>query len=274
MSLDSEDLEKTRRRMPIPQNSVIASDWCERGPVTIDMLPSDVLLKIFAFYVDETRWEEGWHPLVQVSQKWRYIVLGSPYHLNLQLIHTEKTLMRKALEVWPSLPIVIKGDYHSNPGQDNLMAALEHNDRICEIKLWFVSSSLWERVSGVMQVPFPRLTHLDLWFTDPSPVPDWFLGRSAPRLRKLALKGASFSRLPRLLLSAPGLVELTLRNIPHSGYIPPKAMVDCLSTLTRLRELDFSFNSPRSRPNRGSRHPPLPTRTLLPSLREDRKSVV
>jgi hypothetical protein len=244
------------------------SDWCDRSQVTIGMLPNDVLLKIFAFYVDETLWKDGWYPLVHVCRKWRYTVLGSPYHLNLQLVHTEKTLMRKTLEVWPSLPIVIEGDYYSQSGQDNLMATLEHKDRVCEIKLWFISRSLWERVLAAMQVPLPRLTRLDFWFTatPASVVPDSFLGGSAPRLRKLALNGASFLGLPKLLLSTADLVELTLRNIPHSGYISPEAMVDCLSTLTRLKELDLTFKSPRSRPDQESRRPPLPTRTLLPSL--------
>ena len=255
--------------MPFPQDYFITSDWSDRDPVTIGVLPNDVLLKIFASYVDEARWSlsDGWYPLVHVCRKWRHIVLGSPYHLNLQLVQTEKMSMRKTLEVWPPLPIVIKGDYYSKPGEDNLMATLEHKDRVCEIKLWFISSSLWERVLPAMQVPFPRLTHLDFWFTDtPAVVPDSFLGGSAPRLRKLALNGASFLGLPKLLLSTPCLVELTLRNIPHSGYISAEAMIDCLSTLTRLRELHITFKSPRSRPSRESRRPPLPTRTLLPSL--------
>jgi hypothetical protein len=67
-------------------------------------------------------------------------------------------------------------------------------------------------------------------------------------------------------LSAPGLVELTLRNIPHSGYISPEEMVACLSALTRLKDLDLSFQSPQSRPDNESRRPPSPTRTLLSSL--------
>jgi hypothetical protein len=239
-----------------------------RGRVTIDILPDDVLLKSFTFYADETRWMDGWHTLVHVCRKWRNIVFGSPRLLNLQLVHTERTRMRKTLDVWPPrLPIVIKGDYYSKPGQDNLMATLEHNDRVCEIKLWFISNSLWRRVLAAMQVPFPTLTDLDLWFTDTpaSVIPDSFLGGFAPRLRKLALKGASFLGLSKLLLSATDLVELTLRNIPHSGYISPEAMVACLSTLTRLEELDIKFESPQSRPDQESRRP-RPTRTPLPSL--------
>jgi hypothetical protein len=255
--------------MSISQDSAITSDWRDKVPAAIDKLPNDVLLKIFAFYVDETRWmDDGWHLLVHVCRKWRNIVLGSPHQLNLQLVHTEKRPMRKTLEVWPPLPIVIGGDYYTKSGQDNLMATLEHNDRVCEIKLWFISSSLWERVLAATQVSFPILTHLDFWFSDEpaSVIPDSFLGRSAPQLRKLSLKGASFLGLPGLLSSTCHLVELTLRKIPHSGYISPEAMVACLSTLTSLKELDLSFQSPQSRPDKESRRPPLLARTLLPTL--------
>ena len=82
--------------------------------------------------------------------------------------------MRKMLEVWPPLPIVIEGDYYSKTGRDDLLATLEHNDRVCEIKLWFISSLLWERVLPAMQVPFPRLTHLDFWFTDTARIGNYF----------------------------------------------------------------------------------------------------
>lgn len=248
--------------MSTTQGSAITSD------VNIDMLPDDVLLKIFAFYVDEMRWMGVWYPLVHVCRKWRNIALGSPYHLNLQLVRTEKTPIKEILEVWPPLPIVIKGDYYKESGWDDLMVTLEHNDRVCEIKLWYISSVLWERVSGAMQVPFPTLTELDVLVSDTPAwvVPDSFLGGSAPRLRNLSLNGASFLGLPKLVMSTPNLVELTLRNIPHSGYISPEAMVNCLSTLTRLKELELRFKSPQSRPDQEGRRSLLPTRALLPSL--------
>ena len=248
--------------MSTTQDSAITSD------VKINMLPDDVLLKIFVFYVDEMRRTGGWHPLVHVCQKWRNIALGSPYHLNLQLVHTEKTPIKEILEVWPPLPIVIKGDYYKESDWDDLIATLEHNDRVCEIRLWYISSALWERVSGAMQVPFPALTDLDLLVSDTPAwvVPDSFLGGSAPRLHNLALNGASFLGLPKLVMSTPNLVKLILRNIPHSGYISPEAMVDCVSTLTRLKELELRFKSPQSRPDHETRRSLLPTRALLPTL--------
>jgi hypothetical protein len=94
-------------------------------------------------------------------------------------------------------------------------------------------------------------------------ISDSFLGGSAPRLRLLDLSGILFPALPKLLLSATDLVLLSLEYIPYSGYISPKAMVACLSALTRLESLFLGFRSPRPRPSRAK---PPPTRTILPSL--------
>jgi hypothetical protein len=118
-----------------------------------------------------------------------------------------------------------------------------------------------------MQVPFPELTHLDMWSNDESvPVlPDAFLGGSSiPRLRFLGLERISFPSVGRLLLSAGHLVFLSLWELPHSGYISPDAMVACLSSLTRLETLRLGFRSPQSRPDRPS--PPPPTRVIVPVL--------
>lgn len=43
-------------------------------------------------------------------------------------------------------------------------------------------------------------------------------------------------------------------------------MVTCLSATTRLESLHPEFQSPRSRPNQASRHPPPPSRVILPAL--------
>ena len=65
-------------------------------------------------------------------------------------------------------------------------------------------------------------------------LPDWLLGGSAPRLRLFQLNSIS---LPALLLSATHLVHLRLHGISSSGYISPKEMVTCLSTLAGLESL-------------------------------------
>jgi len=111
-----------------------------------------------------------------------------------------------------------------------------------------------------MQKPFPELTCLDVWTKDdPAPVlPDSFLGGSAPRLQKLSLTSIPFPSIPKLLLSSNGLVELSLWNIPDSGYISPDAMATALTVAIRIEYL--------SRPDPESRPLSPPTRIVLPAL--------
>ncbi len=245
------------------------------GRVTIDVLPDDVLLIVFASYVDVTRccwqWTIRWPTLAHVCRKWRDNVFRWSCHLNLQLIvHPRTTDIRKTLDVWPPfLPIFINDSLDSR-SEDNLMAILEHNDRICGIKLSCQSSSPWKKVVTAMEMPFPKLTDVDLLFQYESDIPDSFLAGNAPRLRKLALTGASFLGLPKLSLFAPDLVELTLHDVPHSGYISPEAMLSYLSALTRLKKIDlallgFKYSHPQ-RPNGECRRPLPSTRTALPAL--------
>ncbi len=61
-------------------------------------------------------------------------------------------------------------------------------------------------------------------------------------------------------------VTLHLWDVPRSGYIPLEAMATALSSLTRLETFWLSFKSPRSCPGRVRRHPPPPTRSVLPAL--------
>ena len=192
----------------------------------------------------------------------------------MQLYCTARTPVRGTLDVWPALPIVIFGDglSTSTSGADNIIVALQQNDRVCELDLWDITSSQLEKVAAVMQEPFPVLTRLGLEWrsiedtSSPPLVPDSFMGGSAPRLRSLHLNRIPFPGLPKLLSSANGLVLLLLSNIPHSGYISPDALVTCLSDLTSLKDVTFELQSPRSRPDRVSRRPPPPMRRSFPAL--------
>jgi hypothetical protein len=260
------------------RNTATVADRCGVGWVTIDVLPDVALLEIFDCYVNQVR-EEGelfntqaWDTLVHVCRKWRAIVLESPRRLDLRLLCTAKTPVKEMLAVWPPLPIVIW--HFGQPTQmDNIIVALEHNDRVCQIHL-DITNSQWKEVLAAMQQPFPALTNLEIWCRKykllehemPAVVPESFLGGSAPRLQRLRLDRVPFPGLPKLLLSATGLVILDIREIPHSGYISPEAMVRCLSTLTRLETLSLGFESPLSRPVRQSRRPHPPTRSALPAL--------
>jgi len=197
-------------------------------------------------------------------------VFGSPRHLDLQLFCTTGTSARKTLDIWPVLPLLIH-DYVSESSVDNVVAVLEHSDRIRQISLSCLTTSQIdnEKVWAAMQVPFPELTGLALESrSETAPfLPDSFLGGSAPRLRTLALYAIPFPGLPNLLLSATHLVTLYLFGIPHSAYFPPEVMVACLSALTSLERLSFGFESPQSCPDQESPRPPPPTRSILPALR-------
>ena len=255
------------------------------------MLPNEVLLYIFDFHVINQGWydipgpkkeTESWIPLAHVCRRWRSVIFQSPLCLNLRLVCTSKTRV-DMLDTWPPLPLIIRDlNYRrERPEMDNIIAALEHNDRVCQIELRLLTRSEFEYLtsSAAMQKPFPELTDIyidiDIYRHDrpelilPRADPDseLFLGGSAPRLRRLLLDGFSFPGLPKRLLSTPHLVDLYL-NIPSSGYIPPEAMATILSALTNLESLGLIFQHPRPRPALEIRRPPPPpqTRTILPNL--------
>ena len=261
---------------------------CDVGQVvyvTIDVLPDDVLLAIFDFYVvkyqdlaltevvfndgDAEMKIESWQSLVHVCRRWRGLVFGSPRRLNLQLCCTPGRSATKTLDVWPALPLLIRGGV-SETSVDNVIAELEHSDRICQINLHCHQTLHVEKLCTAMQVSFPELAVLRLSFGGLSYVPvllDSFLGGSASRLRYLCLIAVPFPGLPKLLLSATHLLNLWLVNIPHSGYFSPEAIVNCLSTLTSLDTLQLGFESPQSCPDPEARRSPLLTRTVLPALK-------
>jgi hypothetical protein len=250
--------------MSYAQHPIATADRCDVGQVTIDILPEDALLETFDFYLHNEEIDK-WHTLVHVCRKWRNIVFGSPQRLHLRLYCEAKTPVRRMLNIWPELPIVVSTHGHQQWGMDNIFAALEHIDRICVLGLLDIPRSQSEKVLAEMQQPFPALTHLYLGFRDePIIVPASFLGGSAPLLQTLGLKNIPFPGLPKLLLSATHLVSLSLLEIPYSGHFSPEVLVTCLSALTTLEKIKIGFKSPRSRAGRKSRHPP--PRTLLPFL--------
>src|SRR5258708_5165120 len=245
------------------------------------MVPDDVLLAVFDFCIDQDAYQdeflfstsgkekiEAWRPLVHVCRRWRNLVFGSPHRLNLRLVCTAKTPARDTLDVWPAWPLLIRHRFSKTSGVDNIIAAMEHNDRVCRINLRAVPSSHLEKISAAMQDPFPEITELQLSSYDATVtvLPDSFVGGCAPRLRFLSLYGVPFPGLPKLLLSATHLVDLYLWEIPHSGYISPHAMVAGLSALSNLKRIWLNFQSPQSCPDWESQRPPPLKRSVLPSL--------
>jgi hypothetical protein len=204
---------------------------------------------------------------VTCARVWRSIVFGC---LNLQLVATPKTPVRE-LDVWPDLPLFIHSFLDICPEEsfENVVLLLKQSHRVCQISLDVPSSHL-EEVLAAMQVPFPELTVLRLFFHDHGEMVsvgpvfhDSLLDGSAPRLQILHLAGIPFPGLPKLLFSANHLVDLQLQ-LPQ--YIPPETLVIALSTSTNLKILSLEFKFPPSRHDMESRRPPPPTRTVLPVL--------
>src|SRR5712672_562704 len=153
--------------------------------MSIDMLTDDVLVEIF-FCVNIPSLRNGWHVLVHVCRRWRYLVFASPGWLNLRLEYEGHGPLSVVLDPWPVLPVILtsSGLLHSKSDQrwDNLVTALEseHYDRIYEIQISNMTQSHLARFAAAMQKPFLELTRFKLSVVSQLvPVfPDSFLGGS------------------------------------------------------------------------------------------------
>ena len=172
------------------------------------------------------------------------------------------------MDVWPVLPLVVRGDMTPSSGTDNIVVALGQSNRVFEVNLANFAGWQLEQVLAAMQVPFPELRGLELSSKrEAMPViPDSFLDGFAPRLRYFSLDGIPFPGLPKLHLSATHLVHLWLTNIPHSGYISPEAIAALISVLSSLKTLSLRFRSPQSGPDLETRRPPPSKRSVIPAL--------
>jgi len=223
------------------RNFARLADHFNIGKIMIKVLPEEILLEVFAFYMCEVYSNEKWKILVYMCQRWSSIVFAAPRRLNLQLICTVGMPSRKMLHVWPELPIVVRvrGGYNEI---SDILAALRKRDRICKIHVDNVSDDELKELAGAMKVTFPTLTDLNI-HSLLAALPESLLGGSAPNLQTLRLMNVAFPALPKLLSSSPGLVHLSLFEIPCSWHIPSDAMVDCLSLLTRLEYLSTSLKA-------------------------------
>lgn len=233
----------------------------------IHMLPDDILLEIFDQYRGNNKYfaPQMLKPLVHVCRRWRNIIFASPQRLHLRLVCDVRTPVKKLLDIWPAWPITVRYSPGNKEGEENVIAALGHHDRISRIAFRELTSHVFRKFTVIMQEPFPALTDVHLHSIEESRcvIPDAFLDRSAPQLKFFLLDGIAFPALPGLLTSATHLTKLWLEKIPDSGYISPEIMATCLSVLLKLEDLAITFQSPRSPPSQI--HPPQ-TRTALPVL--------
>ena len=214
---------------------------------------------------------ETWQTLVHVCRRWRSLVFQSPRRLNLRLVCTPKTSLRDTLDIWPALPLIVRG-LGAPFGTDNIITTLGQSNRICQVIIVDLLYGQFEQLLAAMQVPFPELTDLRLSSSlkpqEVIPDPGSFLGGSAPRLQYVSLSGIPFPGLPTLLMSATHLVELRLSKIDHSGFISPEAMGALLSVLSSLELLSLEFQYSESQPFPDWESPRLPParRSVLPAL--------
>ena len=262
--------------------------FCEtdEGHSTIARLTDNALLEIFYFYQDFYRIKPDivdpsyrgpvmplseWRRLMHVCRRWRQIIFESPRRLNLQILCTRRIRFKKSLGIWPDFPIAIKfpipSCITSAIEEDDVMAALEHSDRVCHFELQLTGLQL-EKMSTMLHKSFPVLTCLKIRIRGvadhgSAPVlPSGFLGGSAPCLQELTLSIISFPALPTFLSSAKNLVSLNLYKVPPTGYISPDTLIACLAELPRLDTLSIVLTSVRL----GQRYLPPITRTVLPTL--------
>src|SRR5258708_2522769 len=142
MRLGRDPARDANVRMSFAQQPGTAADRCDQGRVTIDVLPDVAILLIFDCYENQVPDDDedhygiqAWYSLIHVCRKWRSVVFGSPRRLDLRLYCTEKTPVREMLAVWPPLPIVVLRNPNGTRDIENIMAALEHNDRVCKLFL-------------------------------------------------------------------------------------------------------------------------------------------
>ena len=243
---------------------------------TIEILPADVLVKIFESYrldslihsqLGERPWK--WQKLAYVCNTWRSVLLASPRHLDLRLFFTCGMPVREILSFWPILPIVMQ--YAEVPGsspltlgdQDNIIALFELPTRLREVHIT-VTTPLLEKMATLMQQPFSVLEYLHLSTLHGLVLPSEF-GSGMPHLRALCMDGFALPVLPQLLLSAHDLVTLRLDKLPSIGYTI-EALINFLPAMTQLETLRVHFLSPTFRPVLRSTDRILPGLSVLPIL--------
>jgi hypothetical protein len=195
-------------------------------------------------------------------------VFSSSHHLNLELLCTHGTPVRKFLRYLPVLPIAIHyPGYIKESDEGNIVAALKHPDRVRAINLGAPCPVLGKMATAT-QGPFLALTHLALESTTDGIMPihsDGFL--CAPHLQELDLDGIPFPAALTPLLSARDLVDVSIRgifNAINASPISTETLVVSLAALSGLKYLTLGFRWPPPRPVLIHRHPIR--RTVLPAL--------
>ena len=209
-----------------------------------------------------------------MCRRWRCVIFQSPLLLNLQLVCTRKT-RADSLDIWRPLPFLISdASYHNTQQQmDNIIAALKHNGRVCEIHLIHLRYLEFEYLTGLtsMQTPFPELTGIYIEmlpydrpmprFPIPFPSRSWAdLHHVYEHIRWRAFHfrdHRSYFCLPLTSLISTSLVfPVPDPRTVHSRRWPPASLL----YVDQPRVTRPSFSTPATSPCSRSRRPrPLPS---------------
>jgi len=259
------------------ESSEVSTQAEKTWHITIEMIPEDTLLEIFDFYQldamkNSYRKPWKWQCLAHVCRKWRHVVSVSPRRLGLKIHCQSKASIESILATWPSFPLVVRFKHPNRRFLPrNLIIALRHPNRICDIDLMMPNSIIGPIVE-VIQEPIPELERIQITSRNRKEIPvlSTLLGGSSPRLKNINLQGivVPFPVLRQLLFSTINLTTLRLHNITTAGYFSPDALVTVLlhPALARLERLDVHFHLAAFPTTSSMACPPPLTHATLSSL--------
>ena len=242
--------------------------------INIHILDDDSLLQIFSCY----RLEEGnnwklWRKLTHTCRRWRNLIYGSLFHLDICLLLTNNSPSLNTLSHLPPLPLII--DYSDRTGaltqkeEDNLRFGLQQHGHLRQVVLQAPSSRVYMWIE-LMNNPYPRLWHLSLSSTTTEGNnPMLPVTLQAPGLRHLSLHGINISRGLPFPSSTVALSTLSLTCVGASSHFTPGHLVTQLQCLPHLEELSISFTISIPLPgNKGGLLPAPNPCVTLPTLRQ------
>jgi hypothetical protein len=258
---------------------------------SIRILDDDSLLHVFYLYRpfllgeddkdDDTHlwggeqaWVRGrwWYKLAHVCQRWRNLILGSAFYLDVCLVCTNGTPVADMLAHSLPLPLVIdyfiRGDITAED-EEGAILALKHRDRIRRVRLRMPVADL-QRLIVAMDEEYPILEFLVIapLIVDNSATLIFPETLQAPHLRHLVLVGFALPIRSRLLTTAVGLVTLYLHMVHPSTYFHPNTLLQWISLMPQLDSLliGFGFPVPSRDVERQLTHTPIRTAVILPNL--------
>jgi hypothetical protein len=171
----------------------------------------------------------------------------------------------------PPLPLTV--DYSSEDGttadEEGILLALEQRHRLRHLRLIFPVQNLRKLVMAIDE-EFPILEYLivgpPMHDSTALMLPETL---QAPQLRHLMLGGFACPIRSRLHPTAAGLVTLCLVIIHPSAYFQPNILLQWISFMPQLENLDivFTFPIPNRDVERQLTHMPITTHITLPNLR-------